>query len=62
MEKQADTAYPIHELLRRRWSPRAFSDKMVEMDKLQNRTREFRLRERKHVSESWGTLSALATK
>lgn len=36
MEKQADTAYPIHELLQRRWSPRAFSDKMVETDKLRS--------------------------
>ena len=41
MEKQADTAYPIHELLQRRWSPRAFSDKMVETDKLQNRLEKF---------------------
>ena len=36
MEKPAETAYPIHELLRRRWSPRAFSDKMVETDKLRS--------------------------
>ena len=36
MEKQADTAYPIHELLQRRWSPRAFSDKMVETDQLRS--------------------------
>ena len=27
MEKPAETQYPIHELLRRRWSPRAFSDR-----------------------------------
>jgi hypothetical protein len=24
MEKPAETQYPIHELLQRRWSPRAF--------------------------------------
>ena len=30
MEKPAETAYPIHELLRRRWSPRAFSNRPVE--------------------------------
>jgi len=36
VEKQADTAYPINELLQRRWSPRAFSDKMVETDKLRS--------------------------
>jgi len=36
MEKPAETTYPIHELLRRRWSPRAFLDKMVETDKLRS--------------------------
>src|SRR2546425_8840092 len=30
MEKPADTRYPIHDLLRRRWSPRAFSDRRVD--------------------------------
>ena len=30
MEKPADTQYPIHDLLKRRWSPRAFSDRRVE--------------------------------
>jgi nitroreductase len=30
MQKPADTAHPIHELLARRWSPRAFSDQRVE--------------------------------
>ena len=30
MEKPADTQYPIHDLLRRRWSPRAFSDRRVD--------------------------------
>ena len=30
MEKSAETQYPIHELLRRRWSPRAFSDRRVD--------------------------------
>jgi len=30
MVKPADTQYPIHELLRRRWSPRAFSDRRVD--------------------------------
>lgn len=29
MEKPADTKFPIHELLRRRWSPRAFSSQPV---------------------------------
>ncbi len=29
MEKTAKTKYPVHELLRRRWSPVAFSDRRV---------------------------------
>ena len=36
MEKPADTRYPIHDLLRQRWSPRAFSDRPVEADKLRS--------------------------
>src|SRR5882724_1908231 len=34
MEKPAQTAYPIEELLRRRWSPRAFAERLVEPEKL----------------------------
>lgn len=34
MEKPAPSDYPIMEVLRRRWSPRAFSDQMVEPEKL----------------------------
>jgi hypothetical protein len=30
MEKPADNEYPIHNLLRRRWSPRASSERPVE--------------------------------
>jgi nitroreductase len=36
MEKPAPTDYPIEEILRRRWSPRAFSDRTVEAEKLQS--------------------------
>ena len=36
MEKPADARYPIHDLLKRRWSPRAFSDRPVEADKLRS--------------------------
>ncbi len=36
MNKPAETNYPIHELLRQRWSPRAFSDRMVEPEKLRS--------------------------
>jgi len=34
MEKTAETQLPIHELIRRRWSPRAFLELPVEPDKL----------------------------
>lgn len=34
MEKPAETAHPIEELLRRRWSPRAFAERPVEPEKL----------------------------
>lgn len=34
MEKPATTDHPIHELFRRRWSPRAFASRPVEPEKL----------------------------
>jgi nitroreductase len=34
MKKPADAQYPIHDLLRQRWSPRAFDERPVEADKL----------------------------
>src|SRR5437773_7104505 len=36
MEKPAPNNYPIEELIRRRWSPRAFSDQPVEAEKLRS--------------------------
>lgn len=36
MEKPAETQYPILDLLKRRWSPRVFSDQMVEPEKLRS--------------------------
>jgi nitroreductase len=34
MEKPAQTEFPIHDLLARRWSPRAFDERLVEADSL----------------------------
>ncbi|MDX6610823.1 MAG: hypothetical protein QOD75_9 [Blastocatellia bacterium] len=34
MEKPASASYPIEEEIKQRWSPRAFSDRMVEPEKL----------------------------
>jgi len=36
MEKPADTRYPIHELLARRWSPRAFDPRPLEPAQLRS--------------------------
>jgi nitroreductase len=36
MEKFAETQFPIHDLIKRRWSPRAFSERPVESDKLRS--------------------------
>ncbi len=36
MDKEAPTDSPIHELLRRRWSPRAFSDLLIEPERLRS--------------------------
>ena len=36
LDKIAETEYPVLELLKRRWSPRVFSDRMVEPGKLQS--------------------------
>jgi nitroreductase len=36
MEKPAKTQYPIHDLLMRRWSPRAFAERPVEPDTLRS--------------------------
>ncbi len=35
MEKPADTQFPIHDLLARRWSPRAFAERSVETEKIE---------------------------
>jgi nitroreductase len=36
MEKPAETQSPIHDLLKRRWSPRAFAERAVEPEKLRS--------------------------
>lgn len=36
MKRIIDSAYPINDLLRQRWSPRAFSDRGVEPEKLRS--------------------------
>ncbi len=36
MEKLARNDYPINDLLRRRWSPRAFADRLIEPEKVRS--------------------------
>ncbi len=36
MEKPADTQYPIHDVMRRRWSTRAFDERPIELEKLRS--------------------------
>lgn len=36
MEKPAETQYPIHELLARRWSPRVFADRTIAPENLRS--------------------------
>ena len=36
MEKPADNQYSIHDLLRQRWSPRAFDERRIEPEKLRS--------------------------
>lgn len=36
IDKTANTDYEIHEVLKKRWSPRAFKDKPIETEKIKN--------------------------
>jgi len=36
MEKPAESQHPIHELLQRRWSPRAFAERSIENEKMRS--------------------------
>lgn len=36
MSKMAEAKYPIHPLIQKRWSPRAFAERMVEPEKLRS--------------------------
>ncbi len=60
MEKPAETESPIHELLRRRWSPRAYSERMVEPAKLQSLLEAARWAPSSNNEQPWSIV--LATK
>lgn len=60
MEKPADTQHPIHELLRRRWSPRAFADRAVTPEALRSLLEAARWAPSAYNEQPWSFL--LATK
>ncbi len=58
MEKPAETQHPIHHLLRRRWSPRAFADRPVEPEKLCSLLEAARWAPSSYNEQPWGFLIA----
>ena len=58
MEKLAPTAVPIHQLLRRRWSPHAFAARMVEADKLRRLLEAARWAPSSYNEQPWSFLVA----
>ena len=60
MEKPADTQFPIHDLLSRRWSPRAFAERSVEPEKIQRLFEAARWASSCFNEQPWGFIIALA--
>lgn len=58
MEKPADSQFPIHELLRRRWSPRAFSDRAIEAETLRSLLEAARWAPSSYNEQPWSFLVA----
>ncbi len=58
MEKPADTTYPIHEVLRQRWSPRAFADRPVEPERLRSLLEAARWAPSSNNEQPWSFLIA----
>ncbi len=58
VEKPADTRYPIHDLLKRRWSPLAFADRGVETDKLQSLLEAWRWAPSSFNEQPWALIMA----
>jgi len=58
VEKPADTRHPIHDLLKRRWSPLAFADRAVETDKLQSLLEAWRWAPSSFNEQPWALIVA----
>ena len=59
MEKRAQTSAPIHELLERRWSPRAFANRSVEPEKLRQLFEAARWSPSSSNSQPWNFIVSL---
>jgi nitroreductase len=57
-EKIAQTQYPVHELISRRWSPRAFADRLVPKDDLRRVLEAARWAPSSSNEQPWGFLVA----
>ena len=57
-EKLAETDYPIHDLIRNRWSPRAFADRAVEPEKLLSLLEAARWAPSSYNYQPWGFIIA----
>lgn len=58
MEKPAETQFPVHELVRRRWSPRAFSPREVPADVLRSLFEAARWAPSSYNAQPWAFLVA----
>jgi nitroreductase len=59
MEKPAQTQFPIHELLKKRWSPRAFDERPVETDTLLSLFEAARWAPSSNNGQPWRFLAAM---
>ena len=58
MDKLPETQFPIHDLLRRRWSPLAFADRLVEPEKLRSILEAARWAASSFNEQPWGFIVA----
>ncbi len=58
MEKPAPSQFPIHDLLRNRWSPRAYDDRAVEPEKLRSLCEAARWAPSSNNAQPWRFLAA----
>lgn len=58
MEKPAEPQHPIHDLLRRRWSPRAFAERSIEGEKVRSLFEAARWAPSSNNEQPWRFLAA----